>query len=685
MSSNFREFDLTLESTGGQEPALSLDSVMSCPVQSTFDDFKGDAVGGSMERARRSPVADLKPQARATSGDRQLVDISVDPAGGSAPLDRDRSSVERRLAELKLVNELRQVEDALLLLKQDVQITPGVRARGQKEPGDIEVPTLKVSAMGLSAVDRTELYLYSGAATKALSAYRDLTKAGADGSSYARIWDGKRSAEVHWGARPDQRYLLYPLTDKTWRGESESPNDGARATQVWHVRLADGRTQTSFGDGRAVQVRVHDDSTDVLAIGDRHSENFHLHLGREKFAIAKSADGSKFEKLQFSKAEAIVKARNALVDQFKERATDEHTFYKLQVDMMLLETVRLKQMEDTFKKRGMDSATAHKSAENEIEQTYRNACRIAEYRSFVQDKHASESLPPARLATACAEQIVAHAAAPTEIDQGEHPSCAAASLEVRAYSRYPGRAAKFVADLAFTGHFTGRLKGTSMQMDLESLKAHQDSRVLAPANEKRGIASQIFQVGTYNLMYAMNDRNLEFKQEEITTAAPRGDHLHDKKNRYENYPLNRDNWLLSAYEEIVGVKESPWLLSQPWFHNSKGNEHGLLARNESELLKVLQEADRTGNFPLSLTVDTRNDSLPTSSVQKDGNRKGGRHAINAYGLVPGTVPKVELDNQWGTDDDRLGRNAIGVDQLFDAMNDPEALRIEFPWFKPRKW
>lgn len=559
------------------------------------------------------------------------------------------------------------------------------RIPGQKEPGDIEIPNLTINSLGLAAIDRTDFQLFSGPASKRLTLH-DLKKVDVDGSSYARLWDGKRSAEVHWGDRPDQRYLLYPMENKQWRGESSTPNDGAAATVLNHVRLANGAVQLRFEDGRSLEISRITGGKDVFSTGPRRSEQFYLHLTeKEPYAIVKSVDGSKFEKVQFSSSKTIEEARKHLLEQFEYRATDEHTLCKLQTDMMYLETVRLKEMESNFKKRGMSSLSARLSAEAEIEQTYKEAARIAEFRSFIKDSKEWSELPPARLATACAEQIIANAAHPTEIDQGRHPTCAAASLEVRTFSRYPGRAAKFICDLATSLHFRGRMRGTITDIDAESVKAHQDSRTLAPEDEQRGIASQIFQVGAFNLMYDLNDPDLSYRQEEISKAAEKGDHLYDRKGRYDNVPLNRDNWLMDAYEEIVGVHEEPWMVSQHWFRRIKGNERGLTVFNEKQLLKILEDTERKGNFPLSLTIDTRNESLPMVSRQRDGNKNGGQHAINAYGFIPGAKPKVEIDNQWGVDDDHLGANALQLDRVFDMMNDPTAFKVRFPWDKPQKW
>ncbi len=577
----------------------------------------------------------------------------------------------------------RLIQEAVQAFQRDVSTTP-VRISGQKRVGDIQIPELSIRAMGMAATSRSEFCLYTGGSSKALT-IRDLPQVDRDGSSYARVWDGSRGAEVHWGERPDQRYILYPMSDQTWQGESETPNDGTFATTVKHFKASDGTVQLKFGNGRAIQFSSPP-RAELKGTGERPSENFILHsTNNEKYALVRSADGLSEERVQFSQSKSIEKERSKLLDLLRSRATDEHTLYKAQTDMMYLETVRVKQMEENFKKRGMDPRSANLAAQSEIEETYRQSARLVEYRSFVKDKEERTDLPPGRLAVACAEQLIAHAAHPSEIDQGRHPSCSTATLEVRAFSRYPGRAAKFVADLATAAQFHGRMKGTSMNIDLDSLQAHQESRVLAPGDGERGIASQIFQVGAFNLMYAMNDPDLSYKQEEISAKAERGDRLYDKQNRYKNIPFNRDNWMLDAYEEIVGVKESSWIVCQDWYHRKSGNDRALVVYSAEGLRHLMQEAEKQGNFPLSLTIDTYNSSMPNATREKDRNSGYATHAVTAYGFREGKLPKIELDNQWGADDDWLASKALSVERVYDMMNDSHAFRLQLPWEKPKKW
>lgn len=561
---------------------------------------------------------------------------------------------------------------------------PPVRVPGQRQATDIQIPELSIHAMGMAPTSRSEFYLYTGGASKALS-IQNLTKVDLDGSSYARVWDGKRSAEVHWGDRADQRYILYPMSDKTWMGDSETPNDGTAATSVKHFKSDNGSVQLKFSNGRTIQFSNRS-SGEIRGTGERPSDNFVLRsTNNERYALVRSIDGLSEVRVQFSQSKSIEKERAKLLELLCSRATDEHTLHKVQADMMYLESVRLGQIEQNFKKRGMDSRSAHLAAESEIEETYRQATRLVEYKSFVRDKAERSDLPPGRLAVACAEQIIAHSARPSEIDQGRHPSCSTATLEVRTFSRYPGRAAKFVADLAANAQFHGRMKGKSMNIDLDSLEAHQDARVLAPASRERGIASQIFQVGAFNMMYALNDPDLSYKQEEISTSAERGDRLYDRKSRYKNIPLNRDNWMLDAYEEIVGVKEAPWIVCRDWYHRKNGNDRARVVHSVEALQHLMQETEKEGNFPLSLTIDTNNDSMPDASGDKERNPGSGTHAVTAYGFRAGKVPKIEMDNQWGADNDCLADKALTVDRVYDMMNDSHAFKIQLPWEKPKKW
>lgn len=99
----------------------------------------------------------------------------------------------------------------------------------------------------------------------------------------------------------------------------------------------------------------------------------------------------------------------------------------------------------------------------------------------------------------------------------------------------------------------------------------------------------------------------------------------------------------------------------------------------------MQEAEKQGNFPLSLTIDTYNSSMPNATREKDRNSGYATHAVTAYGFREGKLPKIELDNQWGADDDWLASKALSVERVYDMMNDSHAFRLQLPWEKPKKW
>ena len=573
---------------------------------------------------------------------------------------------------------------------------------GDKRASDYQIPDLQVNAMGMKAISAQECLVYTGNNHRILNT-QTFSGQDLDSSAYIRLFDGKRVAEAHWGKSADQRYIMRPHADKSWHGESSYTNDGARSFSVKHIRRQNGNLETRYDDGRALKIADTNGVKWICSSGVRPSDYFVLMKSADNSihtAIEKSIDGKSIEYLGFSNSEKICSARKNLLDLFKDRNSDEQSKYKLQADMMYFESKRLAQMERNFQSGGLSAGAARANAEREIIGTYKQAGRLLETATFIADRHPDKSLSPFRMSAACAEQIISHAARPTEIDQGLHPSCSVATLEVRTYSRHPSAAARMVADFATNLSYSSSKSKIGVPVDRESILSHQDSAHFVPRESQRGIASQIFQVGAYNLMYRIGAPNLVFKQEEVSAKAPSGDHVYDAFGKVKSDSnTNNVNWLLDAYDEITsdgniaagnagsgitGNSEqsgrdarapgsSPWIIGQSWYRDKKNNDRTVLVNNKEDLERVLEETQKRGNFPVVLIVDTRNQSLPQASSQKDGNARGGSHVISIFGYEKGSVGRqstVELDNEWGADDDRLGKSAISVEQAFDMMNNP---------------
>lgn len=605
------------------------------------------------------------------------------PAEAFRDLSKEQKGEAIQTESLSNPQNLGSVEELLKELRAH-EINVKHKISGNRPAGALELNNLRLNATGLGAISPNSFYLYSGWDQVSLREI-DLCELSADGSRYKRLWDGKRAAEIHWGTLPDQRYLLFPSIDNGWIGESTSPNDGSRDTVVKHFRHLDGSIEHKYDDGRQIRITDLPKEKLICGVGSRPSENFVLHLSSNKSSSSEqNLDKSGFETDSYIDSKEIQDSRQRLLNLIDSRNTDQYTRFKLLSDMMHLESTRYKQLYTNFFKSGDPLEKAQEKAKQEIRETYDQASRILLFKSGIKDTKNNDTTPQSRLASACAEQIIWHAARPTEIDQGRHPTCSVANLQVRTFARHPGAAAAFIADLAFSQNFVGRAHGTVSSISPESLLAHQEARTLSPRDEERGIAGQIFQVGALNLMYAMHKPQLTYKQEEASDKAPKGDHLYDQDGHYENFPLNRDNWLLDAYEEIVGAKEPDWTVSQSWFQRIAGNGRAMRADSSHQLRRILRETAAKGNFPLSLTVDTRNDSLPKHSSQKDGNKNGGRHAISAYDYEDANTERVQIDNEWGSDNDRLGSRGISIEQTFDMMKDPDAIRLpQLPWEKPR--
>lgn len=538
---------------------------------------------------------------------------------------------------------------------------------GPKQNGDADLPGLHLNSLGMQYLTGSRFRVFSGPNYRSIE-LTELKKIDKDGSAFGRFHDGTRRGEIHWGSNSEQRYVLRPCADKTWRGYSSYSNDDDSVCSIQIMRDQNGKSSLNYDNVRKISIHDSERTRCVEAQGVRPSENFALRIsGKNIYAAEISADGERIENSFFSQSKRIVEARTKLLNLITDLHSDSSSKYKMQADMMYLETQRLSQLQENLVRSGLAPVQAKGEAEREISGTYENAAKLVEFKTLIQDRTKIDGALENRLAVACAEQIIAHAARPTEIDQGNHPTCAAACVEVRTYMRHPAAAARLLADMAVNGYYRGSLTGKELQIDPISMLAHQEATRLVPQNENRGIASQIFQVAAYNMMYKLAGKDLEFKQEEINQLNPRGDHMYgDRANT--TVPVNHDNWVLDAYSEIVGRKEPSWIVSQSWFHKFKANERGLKVDSEEQLKDLIQTAARTGNFPLVICVDTRNSTFTMGSAKQDGSKNGGLHAISIVGI---RGDKIELDNQWGNEDDRLGRQALSIKEVFSMMNNPD--------------
>ncbi len=309
-----------------------------------------------------------------------------------------------------------------------------------------------------------------------------------------------------------------------------------------------------------------------------------------------------------------------------------------------------------------------------------------------------------------AEQLLQQAANPNSIDQGLNNSCNVTTVENRIFHRSPSEAVRLVTDVATTGKYTtnvgtvidmGRIPG-ALKPDGEAMLSysrafdpfsHQDIRL----DGRRTWASQIFQTTAANVHWVNSP---EFKlnpgdmvvYEKPFGAVPgskdTGERLYKytmtaegklEKIELQQSPHISDYELTSVHAQITGRNDQSFVIRGPdhggqWFPGE-----AVQVKSAQELQEQLLRMHNQSDFPAILMVDARREPFRQFISNPDAGGGGGLHVINVQGLLhdPKTGQYyVEFTNQWGSQANRMGREAIPLEELFEATrpyNEIEAL------------
>ncbi len=125
--------------------------------------------------------------------------------------------------------------------------------------------------------------------------------------------------------------------------------------------------------------------------------------------------------------------------------------------------------------------------------------------------------------THLAANILANAANPGTIYQGNHNTCPTASDEAEKYYRHPALAALAVAQIGLTGHYKDD-RGRDIEVDATP---HGSSKVEHPGDNNRNHASEIYQVLAIKkaLLETGEERGirLDYNQLDVATSADKSD------------------------------------------------------------------------------------------------------------------------------------------------------------------
>ncbi len=289
-----------------------------------------------------------------------------------------------------------------------------------------------------------------------------------------------------------------------------------------------------------------------------------------------------------------------------------------------------------------------------------------------------------------AGQIMQHAANPTKIDQGRHPTCNATTIEVLTYAHKPSEAARLVADVALTGEYKTTKDGTVIKVPLENLQPDKDS--MENKDGLRTYDSQIFQLTVGNIKWQKENPNLRFMQVQPQAGLrdDYGERIFDTtNNQFLKYPdgtPQRDPGFLAwdhvdVLSKITGRDEKGSTLvhwgeadgskqiggrSLPW---SSSDARLSSINSEKQLQDLLLKAKEEGKLPIIVCVYANKRPFAADDVAGGG----GGHVVSIWD-IDATDPKnvrISVDNQWGSASDFAngpdGDKRLSPSELYRAM------------------
>ncbi len=446
-------------------------------------------------------------------------------------------------------------------------------------------------------------------------------------------------------------------------------DENSRVTTLWKngdemAKDPGGREYSRKADGSGGFVETHS--------GPRQEDNFELTFKDGKLLLADKAGEKAREVLPAN--EEVKNERHKLFDLSREKITDPEKRAKYAADML------------RFEERA--SKNAPPLAPREIVAFYKQQERL-----LIATGDTPLSLQD-RLKIA--EQSMSQAATPTSIDQGSHATCNMTTVEAVMYTKTPSEAMKLVADVALTGQYSTK-DGTTVKIDPSGTDV--ESKNNPPLEGHRSHASKLFQVTAVNLYYQKNSYEYTNEKGEKVTAAPgkieftelapkpgaippvlSGDRLIDHstdpptmimENWKEGIPLEApglaDRALVDVPNMITGTKDSVLLINQR--RMGQDREGAVVFTSEEDFVANLQKAKDNQKFPVILAVYAGQEPFYHDSGMGQAGGSGGWHVVTLTDFDPATG-KVQLDNQWGSKADHLGKKALTAHDLFRATNTP---------------
>jgi|GEM_PF-3993016 len=347
-----------------------------------------------------------------------------------------------------------------------------------------------------------------------------------------------------------------------------------------------------------------------------------------------------------------------------------------------------------------NTAKARGISEQEIAKTYHQVNRLL--------RGNESTMLSNRERQALAEQILYQGQTPHWIDQGSNNTCNVTTVEKRLFTRNPSEAARLITDVALTGRY---VTASGTVVDLSRVPNAIRPDVEAQALLQRGFdrdnwsdikvdggrtwASQIFENTAVNIHWAKSNAFGRQPGEAIVyekIAGYKGDDTGERLVKYKVAPnghlvreelqadgkfirapyVDTDN-LAKITKEISGREEGQFIIRRAT--TSAPDQPGSSTyriRSSKDLESALTKMEKEGNFPAIIQVHTADPLFKSTSGNPNGGGDGGWHVVNVERIRRDESGQmwVEFTNQWGTKKDHLGKDAVKVEDLYRATNNP---------------
>ncbi len=352
--------------------------------------------------------------------------------------------------------------------------------------------------------------------------------------------------------------------------------------------------------------------------------------------------------------QAPASARDALLQSAESKITDPRQRAQFKADLQ------------AFEKR----AQRDNINPAQVNQTFENINRLL--------NAPRDMVAPRERNTQLAREVMAQAARPMDIAQGNNNTCNVTTVENLIYTKEPGTAAKLVADVAITGSYTAQ-DGTRVSFDKNQIKPDTEAQNTKRRDGERSYATQLFNQTAVNLAYQKTNPNIRYE-----IQPPGGERLMDYSrtppqqlrdcNGKIQHPNLTDNQIVGVYSTLTGKDGKDTYLA----HQSAIDKDSSLLTpfaSQQELGNKLAELKAQGKLPAIIAVNSAVEPFYTDGGGGSPRQFDGEHVVVIRDYQPGPSPKVAVDNQYGRNADHLDNRMMDLRSLYlGSLPTPEAIK-----------